>query len=179
MEFAEVRAYEHGDDFRSIDWNVSARLNSPYVKTFIEERELTLMLVVDQSGSTRFGEPQTKAFAAYGRQQADRLRAALDAADADIRIALTHYSPVADTLVGEPPEIYPFLGSYLLGDAIDDAGAAPPARARACRIAGRNHPGRSPGAQRRPSGDQDGVRDLHGRPEGRGVRTRLIGLWGG
>lgn len=61
MEFAEVRAYEHGDDFRAIDWNVSARLNSPYVKTFIEERELTLMLVVDQSGSTRFGEPQTKA----------------------------------------------------------------------------------------------------------------------
>ena len=61
MEFAEVRAYEHGDDFRSIDWNVSARLASPYVKTFTEERELTLMLVVDQSGSTRFGEPVTKA----------------------------------------------------------------------------------------------------------------------
>ena len=61
MEFAEVRSYEHGDDFRSIDWNVTARLSSPYVKTFIEERELTLLLVVDQSGSTRFGEPQTKA----------------------------------------------------------------------------------------------------------------------
>ena len=61
MEFAEVRAYEHGDDFRSIDWNVSARLASPYVKTFTEERELTVMLVVDQSGSTRFGEPVTKA----------------------------------------------------------------------------------------------------------------------
>jgi uncharacterized protein (DUF58 family) len=61
MEFAEVRAYEHGDDFRAIDWNVTARLSSPYVKTFIEERELTLLLVVDQSGSTRFGEPQTKA----------------------------------------------------------------------------------------------------------------------
>ena len=61
MEFAEVRAYEHGDDFRAIDWNVSARLASPYVKTFTEERELTLMLVVDQSGSTRFGEPLTKA----------------------------------------------------------------------------------------------------------------------
>jgi uncharacterized protein (DUF58 family) len=61
MEFAEVRAYEHGDDFRSIDWNVSARLASPYVKTFTEERELTLMLIVDQSGSTRFGEPLTKA----------------------------------------------------------------------------------------------------------------------
>jgi uncharacterized protein (DUF58 family) len=61
MEFAEVRAYEPGDDFRSIDWNVSARLASPYVKTFTEERELTLMLVVDQSGSTRFGEPLTLA----------------------------------------------------------------------------------------------------------------------
>jgi uncharacterized protein (DUF58 family) len=61
MEFAEVRAYEHGDDFRAIDWNVSARLASPYVKTFTEERELTVMLVVDQSGSTRFGEPMTKA----------------------------------------------------------------------------------------------------------------------
>ncbi|HEU5051219.1 MAG TPA: DUF58 domain-containing protein [Gemmatimonadales bacterium] len=61
MEFAEVRAYEHGDDFRAIDWNVSARLGSPYVKTFTEERELTVMLVVDQSGSTRFGEPMTKA----------------------------------------------------------------------------------------------------------------------
>ena len=61
MEFAEVRAYEPGDDFRAIDWNVSARLASPYVKTFTEERELTLMLLVDQSGSTRFGEPVTKA----------------------------------------------------------------------------------------------------------------------
>ena len=61
MEFAEVRAYEQGDDFRTIDWNVSARLASPYVKTFTEERELTLMLLVDQSGSTRFGEPITKA----------------------------------------------------------------------------------------------------------------------
>src|SRR3989337_2293619 len=60
MEFAEVRAYETGDDFRSIDWNVSARLGSPYVKTFTGERELTLMLLVDQSGSTRFGEPVTK-----------------------------------------------------------------------------------------------------------------------
>jgi uncharacterized protein (DUF58 family) len=61
MEFAEVRAYEPGDDFRAIDWNVSARLASPYVKTFTEERELTVMLVVDQSGSTRFGGPRTKA----------------------------------------------------------------------------------------------------------------------
>jgi len=61
MEFAEVRQYEIGDDFRSIDWNVSARLGTPFVKTFTEERELTLFLVVDQSGSTRFGDPMTKA----------------------------------------------------------------------------------------------------------------------
>ncbi|HSC57946.1 MAG TPA: DUF58 domain-containing protein, partial [Gemmatimonadales bacterium] len=61
MEFAEVRAYEEGDDFRSIDWNVSARLGAPFVKTFTEERELTVLLVVDQSGSTRFGHPVTKA----------------------------------------------------------------------------------------------------------------------
>jgi len=60
MEFAEVRAYEPGDDFRSIDWNVSARLASPFVKTYTEERELTLMLVVDQSGSTRIGDPISK-----------------------------------------------------------------------------------------------------------------------
>ena len=61
MEFAEVRAYEQGDDFRAIDWNVSARLGAPYVKTFTEERELTLLLMVDQSASTRVGVPVTKA----------------------------------------------------------------------------------------------------------------------
>ena len=61
MEFAEVRQYQIGDDFRAIDWNVSARLGTPFVKTFTEERELTLFLVVDQSGSTRFGAPVTKA----------------------------------------------------------------------------------------------------------------------
>ncbi len=60
IEFAEVRAYQHGDDFRSIDWNVTARMGSPYVKTFEEERELTLLLVVDRSGSVEFGRPATK-----------------------------------------------------------------------------------------------------------------------
>ena len=54
MEFAEVRAYEQGDDYRAIDWNVSARLGTPYVKTFTEERELTVLLVVDQSGIHAF-----------------------------------------------------------------------------------------------------------------------------
>jgi uncharacterized protein (DUF58 family) len=60
IEFSEVRAYEHGDDFRAIDWNVSARMGSPYVKTFEEERELTILLVVDRSGSVEFGRPQPK-----------------------------------------------------------------------------------------------------------------------
>ncbi len=61
IEFAEVRAYEVGDDYRAIDWNVSARMGSPYVKMFAEERELTLLLIVDRSGSVEFGSPRTKA----------------------------------------------------------------------------------------------------------------------
>ena len=61
IEFAEVRAYQQGDDFRAIDWNVSARMGHPFVKTFMEEREITLLLVVDQSGSLHFGRPYTKA----------------------------------------------------------------------------------------------------------------------
>lgn len=61
IEFAEVRAYQQGDDFRSIDWNVSARMGHPFVKTYHEEREITLLLVVDQSGSCHFGHPYTKA----------------------------------------------------------------------------------------------------------------------
>lgn len=60
IEFAEVRAYEVGDDYRAIDWNVSARMGSPYVKMFEEERELTLLLIVDRSGSVEFGSPRTK-----------------------------------------------------------------------------------------------------------------------
>jgi uncharacterized protein (DUF58 family) len=55
MEFSEVREYQPGDEVRSIDWNVTARMGRPFVKRFIEERELTVMLVVDLSGSERFG----------------------------------------------------------------------------------------------------------------------------
>ncbi len=55
MAFSEVREYQYGDDIRSIDWNVTARLHHPYVKIFEEERELTVMLLVDVSGSNRFG----------------------------------------------------------------------------------------------------------------------------
>jgi uncharacterized protein (DUF58 family) len=55
MEFAEVRQYQIGDDIRTIDWNVSARFGQPYVKVFHEERELTVMLLLDLSGSLLFG----------------------------------------------------------------------------------------------------------------------------
>ncbi len=55
MEFAEVREYQPGDDIRTIDWNVSARFGHPYVKVFHEERELTVMLLLDMSGSHLFG----------------------------------------------------------------------------------------------------------------------------
>ena len=55
MNFEEVREYQPGDDVRSIDWNVTARMNHPFVKKFVEERELTLMLVVDLSASGLFG----------------------------------------------------------------------------------------------------------------------------
>ena len=55
MAFSEVREYQYGDDVRNIDWNVTARLAHPYVKVFEEERELTVMLLVDVSGSGRFG----------------------------------------------------------------------------------------------------------------------------
>lgn len=55
MTFSEVRQYQYGDDVRNIDWNVTARYNDPHVKIFEEERELTMMLVVDVSGSKNFG----------------------------------------------------------------------------------------------------------------------------
>jgi len=58
MTFSEVREYQYGDDIRSIDWNVTARFNHPYVKMFEEERELTVMLLIDVSASGSFGTDQ-------------------------------------------------------------------------------------------------------------------------
>lgn len=55
MEFSEVRAYQPGDDIRAIDWNVTARSGEPFIKKFIEERELTVMIMVDMSGSLEYG----------------------------------------------------------------------------------------------------------------------------
>jgi Icc-related predicted phosphoesterase len=74
--------------------------------------------------ATAFGEPEVKAFIRHTEQIADGLRAALCDLECTIALALTHYAPVPETLLGEPPEIYPFLGSYLLAEAIDSAPTA-------------------------------------------------------
>jgi Icc-related predicted phosphoesterase len=72
---------------------------------------------------TEFGEDEMKAFIAHARETADRLEAALGSLDADWTVALMHYSPVEETLRGERCEIYPFLGSYRLAEAVDRVGA--------------------------------------------------------
>ncbi|MEV7194865.1 metallophosphoesterase [Streptomyces sp. NPDC093510] len=80
---------------------------------------------VGRSGS-EFGEPLMKEFIRYTRRCADGLRTSLDELaeqGCETRVALTHFAPVPDTLAGEPLEIYPFLGSYLLAEAVDAAGA--------------------------------------------------------
>lgn len=70
---------------------------------------------------TDFGEPETKAFARHAKRQAEILSQGLSDLQADFRFALLHYSPIEGTLLGERREIYPFLGSFLLGEAIDEA----------------------------------------------------------
>jgi Icc-related predicted phosphoesterase len=70
---------------------------------------------------SEFGEPEMKAFTRHSRELAERFGVALRELECDVRLAVTHYSPVPATLVGEPLEIYPFLGSYLLAQAIDSA----------------------------------------------------------
>jgi Icc-related predicted phosphoesterase len=74
------------------------------------------------SGS-EFGEPEMKSFIRHTKDRAEALESALGSLDGDVRVALLHYSPVRETLQGEPPEIFPFLGSYLLAEAVDRAGA--------------------------------------------------------
>lgn len=73
--------------------------------------------------ASEFGEPEMKAFVRHSRELAEAMGEALRELDAAFRVALTHYSPVAETLAGEPPEIYPFLGSYFLAEAADSANA--------------------------------------------------------
>jgi Icc-related predicted phosphoesterase len=75
------------------------------------------------ASATEFGEPEIKAFVRHAKEAADRLEQALTSLPTPLRIALLHYSPIEATLEGERREIYPFLGSGFLGDAIDRAGA--------------------------------------------------------
>jgi len=74
-------------------------------------------------GASEFGEPEQRAFVALTRRLAAGLERALAALDADVKVALMHFSPVAETLTGEPREIHAFLGSDLLAEAVDRAGA--------------------------------------------------------
>ncbi len=74
--------------------------------------------------ATEFGEDEMKRFVAHTRSVAADVQRVMEATAADVRIVLYHYSPIADTLMGEPLEIYPFLGSYLLAEAVDHAGGA-------------------------------------------------------
>lgn len=73
--------------------------------------------------ASEFGEREMKGFVRHSRDLAERFGLALRGLDCDLRIALTHYSPTKDTLLGEPPEIHAFLGSYHLAEVIDDARA--------------------------------------------------------
>ncbi|RZQ63881.1 metallophosphoesterase family protein [Amycolatopsis suaedae] len=73
--------------------------------------------------ASEFGEREMKDFVGHTAASADRLRGALkEVGDADVRVAMTHYAPIPETLAGEPEQIYPFLGSYLFGEVIDEAG---------------------------------------------------------
>jgi Icc-related predicted phosphoesterase len=73
--------------------------------------------------ASEFGEREIKDFVAHTRRIADAWQVALKEVEADRRVVLSHYSPIKETLEGEPPEIYPFLGSYLLAEAVDTVGA--------------------------------------------------------
>ncbi len=75
------------------------------------------------ANATDFGEPEMKAFVQLTKSLAGRLQQTLSELEVDYRVALMHYAPIKETLVGEPPEIWAFLGSYLLGEAADRAGA--------------------------------------------------------
>ena len=99
LEFSEVREYQPGDDIRIIDWNVTARMGTPYVKKFVEERELTVLLVMDVSASEAFGSaPQTKA--EVGVEVAALL--ALAAVRNNDRVGLIAFSDQVERFV--PPE---------------------------------------------------------------------------
>lgn len=126
MEFAEVREYQAGDEVRTIDWNVSARMHRLFVKRYVEERELTVLLLVDCSGSSRFGtvERDKRAFSA---ELAAVL--ALTATRNNDRVGLVLFSDVIEHVV--PPRKGRKHSLRLVRDVL-----AWPARARATDLSG-------------------------------------------
>lgn len=99
MEFEEVRDYSPGDDIRSIDWNVTARMQSPYIKTFREERQLTVMLMVDVTASAAFGSTHRLKSALIAEITAILAQAALRSQD---KVGLLLFSHQIETYV--PPK---------------------------------------------------------------------------
>ncbi|MEZ5010277.1 MAG: DUF58 domain-containing protein, partial [Bacteroidales bacterium] len=99
ISFSEVREHGYGDDIRSIDWNVTARFNHPYIKVFEEERELTVMLLVDVSGSGRFGT-----VSGYKREIATEVAAllAFSAIQNNDKIGVILFSDVVEKFI--PPQ---------------------------------------------------------------------------
>jgi len=141
-EFAElavpVVAVLGNHDYQSDQQDEVARILTDHGITVLEGEGVVLDLAGERLGvagvkgfgggfagkcGSDFGEPEMKAFVRHTRAIAVRLGAALAALESDRKVALTHYAPVNETLRGEPPEIYPFLGSYLMAEAIDHAGA--------------------------------------------------------
>ncbi len=118
----------------------------------------------DGATASDFGEREMKSFVERSRREADGLADALAGLDCRTRIALTHYSPIADTLEGERREIYPFLGSHLLADAIDRTGADLALHGHAHRgDRMRHHTGRRAGPQRGDARDPSPVLPVHDR----------------
>src|SRR5438874_2452094 len=111
MNFDEVREYQPGDDVRAIDWNVTARMNHPFIKKFVEERELTVILVVDLSGSGLFGSvTQSK------RELAAEIASVL-AFSAILRQANRRHDLVAVQITDRFEQELPALGRLVLKDA--------------------------------------------------------------
>jgi uncharacterized protein (DUF58 family) len=111
LEFSEVRAYQPGDDVRIIDWNVTARMGAPYVKKFVEERELTVLLAVDVSASQRFGTAARSKAEVTAELGAVLALAAIANKD---RVGLLAFSEGVETFV--PPRKGPRHAMRLLRD---------------------------------------------------------------
>jgi Icc-related predicted phosphoesterase len=121
----DFHSNQQGDILRLLADNGIHALEGQSTRFTVREHTVGIMGLKGFGGGfagacvTEFGEPETKAFAHHSRVQAEILRRGLEALDTDYRFALTHFSPIEGTLLGEKREIYPFLGSYLLAEAID------------------------------------------------------------